>query len=157
MRKGIGASLVAGALAAVVEIAIVAEAQTNVAEVVQERKNIGRTNGRALAAVQPILRNEQPWNQQTAIQAAALLRDNGARLPAVFPQGSGQQPGIETRALPAIWERRADFEAMARRLQQAGEELLAAAQADNEQAFRAGFPAVGPICNECHRMFRAPL
>ena len=151
------ACMAAGVFVAAAVASIVARAQPDVASLVQERREIGRENGRALAALQPVLRNERPWNQSDAIQAATVWRDNGARLLGVFPSGSGRQPGVETRALPAVWERRADFEAMAVRLQRAGEELLAAAQANNEQSFRAGFPAVGQICGDCHRVFRAPL
>jgi cytochrome c556 len=156
MRKRVRVAVVVGALAAAVGGAIIAEAQTGAAQAVQARKDLMRMNGRAIASMLPIMRNEQPWNQQTAIQAATSLRDDGTQIPTLFPPGSGPQAGIETGALPAIWERRTEFEALAGQLRQVGETLLAAAQANDEQAFRAGFPAAGRACGGCHTAFRAP-
>src|SRR5262249_37654256 len=100
MRKSVRVAVVVGALAAVVGGAIIAEAQTNAAAAIAARKDLMRGQGRAVASLQPILRNEQPWNQQTVVAAMTSLQQSSAQIPSVFPEGSGQQAGVETRALP---------------------------------------------------------
>lgn len=156
MHKRVRLALVAGVLLATAGAAIVAEAQTNVAQVVQARKDLMRANGRALASIQPMMRNEQPWNAQTAAAAMTAVRDGARTVPSLFPAGSGPQAGIETRALPAIWEQRAAFEAQATAIANAADQLLTLAQANNEAGFRAGLSAVGQVCGSCHTAFRAP-
>jgi cytochrome c556 len=145
-----------GALAATVGGAIIAEAQTNVAQVVAARKDLMRGQGRAVASLQPILRNEQPWNQQAVVAAMTSLQQSSATIPSVFPEGSGAQAGVETRALPLIWQQRQAFEAQASALNTVAGQLLQLAQANQEAAFRAAFPGVGQICGSCHTTFRAP-
>jgi cytochrome c556 len=156
MRKRVRVAVVVGALAAVVGGAIIAEAQTPVAQAVTARKELMRSQGRAVASLQPILRNEQPWNQQVAVAAMTTLQQTSAQIAAVFPPGSGPQAGIETRALPAIWTNRPAFEAQATALNSAATAGLQAAQANNEAAFRAAVPAIGQVCGSCHTTYRAP-
>jgi cytochrome c556 len=155
MRKSVGVAVVV-ALAAVACGAIIAEAQTGAAQAVTARKDLMRSQGRAVASLQPMLRNEQPWNQQTAVAAMTTLQQTSQQIPSVFPEGSGAGPGIETRALPAIWQNRQAFEATAASLNTAATQLLQLAQANQEAAFRAAFPAVGQACGACHTTFRAP-
>ncbi len=156
MRKSVRVAIVAGALVAAGGISIIAEAQTNVAQVVQARKDLMRAQGRAVASMQPILRNEQPWNQQTAVAAMTALQQTSQQIPTVFPAGSGAQAGVETRALPVIWTNRQAFEAQATALNTAATQLLQLAQANQEAAFRAAFSSVGQVCGSCHTTFRAP-
>lgn len=156
MHKKIRLAVVAGVMAAAAGAAIVAEAQTNVAQTVQARKDVMRGNGRALASIQPMLRNEQPWNAQTAAAAMTSVRDGMRSLPSLFPAGSGAQAGIETRALPAIWDQRAAFEAQVASIVTAADQLVTLAQAGNEAGFRAGMGAVTQVCGSCHTTFRAP-
>jgi cytochrome c556 len=84
------------------------------------------------------------------------LRDAGPAIPGLFPQGTGPGPGVQTRALAAIWERRTDFDNSARNLGTVGGELLALAQANNEAGFRAAWGRAGQACGACHTPFRAP-
>ena len=156
MRKSVRVAVVVGALVAAAGGAIIAEAQTGAAQAVAARKDVMRAQGRAVASLQPILRNEQPWNQQAAVAAMTTLQQTSAQIPALFPEGSGPQAGIETRALPAIWQNRQAFEAAASGLNTAATQLLQLAQANQEAAFRAAFPTIGQACGTCHTPFRAP-
>jgi len=155
MRKSVRVAVVVGALAAAVGGAIIAEAQTGARK---RRRAQGRDalagprRGRAAAdpaqraAVEPADRGHGDDHP-----AADLSAD-----PALFPEGSGAGPGIETRALPAIWQNRQAFEAAAAGLNTAAGQLLQLAQANQEAAFRAAFPSIGQACGTCHTPFRAP-
>lgn len=152
MRKRYVFGLIGVAAAAFAGVAI---AQS---QLIDARKQAMQGLGRAMAAVVPMMRaeNQQPWNQQAAVQSMTALRDTGPNIPGLFPQGSGPAAGVTTRALPAIWERRADFETAARNLGTVGGELLALAQANNEAGFRAAWGRAGQACGACHTPFRAP-
>jgi cytochrome c556 len=73
----------------------------------------------------------------------------------MFPRGSGTESGTKTAALPAIWEKAAEFAAAAKAQSDAAGTLLAAARANDEAAFKSGFGAMGRSCGGCHEGFRA--
>lgn len=159
MTKNVRVALVAGALVVTAAAAIVAEAQGNVAQIVQQRQQLMDENGRALfREVNPMMRaaNQEPWNQQTAVRVMTLVRVNAPRIPALFPEGSGPQAGIETRALPAIWQRKPAFDEGSRVLGERASAMLALAQANDEAGFRREWSSfIGEACLACHRQFGA--
>lgn len=72
-----------------------------------------------------------------------------------FPAGSGAESGVETDALPNIWKDRARFDALAEQLT-AETRMLAATVARNDlAAVKAQVKAVGSVCSDCHRSYRA--
>jgi cytochrome c556 len=76
-----------------------------------------------------------------------------ARLPALFPAGSGTG---DTKALPALWERFGEFEANDAKLVDKLKTMKVAAAAGDTEAFGASYKALGPeYCGSCHRPFRA--
>jgi cytochrome c556 len=72
-----------------------------------------------------------------------------------FPKGSGPEAG-ETRALPEIWTKPADFVAAQKMFSDRAPALLAAAKAKDIDAVRSAFRDVGASCKNCHDPFRAP-
>lgn len=160
MSKNIRVALAAGALMVTAAVAIVAEAQGNFAQVIRERQDLMKENERALLRViAPMMRseNQQPWNQETAVQAATIVRDGARRIPGLFPAGSGPETGIEMYALPAIWQRKPEFDAAAQLLGERASALLALAQANDQAGFRQAWPAFfRETCVACHRPFGAP-
>jgi cytochrome c556 len=109
--------------------------------------------GAAMRTLTPIVRGEQPWNQQAAVQAATTLNNTAKVIPSVFPQGSGPEVG-KTDALPVIWQNFPDFQAKAKALETESAKLLQLAQAGDQAGFKAQFPAVGRSCGGCHETYR---
>jgi cytochrome c556 len=68
----------------------------------------------------------------------------------LFPSGSDRG---QTDALPAIWEKSADFEKAVEALELAASKLGATKSADTE-AVKAAFGQVGKACKGCHDSFR---
>ncbi len=89
--------------------------------------------------------------KQFANPAAAMARWM-KQFPSTFPAGSDQAP---TKALPAVWSNRPEFEQRAADLVQAAEKLSAVAKTGDQQAFAAQVKVVGDACNACHKQFRA--
>ena len=73
--------------------------------------------------------------------------------PALFPPGSDRG---DTRALPAIWSNRADFDRLHAEIAARLQALRAAAEAGDAAAFAGAYQQVGASCGGCHRPYRAP-
>jgi cytochrome c556 len=110
-----------------------------------------KANGAAAKTLTQMVRGEQPWNQQAAHQAAMTLNNNSKQIPSLFPQGSGQETGVKTAALPTIWQNKADFDAKAKAMEAETAKLVAA---NDEAAVKAQFPNVGKTCGGCHENYR---
>jgi cytochrome c556 len=143
------------AAAAVLFVAHAASAQP-ASQIVQERRDGLRRVGEAMEAIQA---NVQSRGDPRAMlprieQMQAFFSDNfSARFPAGTQQGA---PGIESRALPAIWTDFAAFQRAEQGTIQALGGLRSAAASGDAAAFQAAFQATGPTCGACHRPFRAP-
>lgn len=73
-----------------------------------------------------------------------------------FPTGTQQgAPGIDTRALPAIWTDRPGFERALAALPARLVALREAAASGNVANFQAATQAAGAACGDCHRPYRA--
>lgn len=148
IRLGMAAAILAlaGGFAA-------AQAQTNAEKTIAARQEVMKANGGAMRALTPIVRGEAPWNQQAAVQAATTLAGAGAKIPSVFPEGTGPNAG-KTDALPAIWQNWSDFQAKAKALETEATKLLQLAQSGDESGFKSQFPNVGRACGGCHESYR---
>ena len=98
-----------------------------------------------------VLRTAMRATGAEAEQAATTLLQNYLDLPALFPEGSNVG---KSKALPQIWERFADFEAIAKSGQDAATAMLAAAKAGDADAYGAAARTLGGTCGQCHQQFR---
>lgn len=78
-------------------------------------------------------------------------------IPSLFPKGTGiGDPGMtDTRALPDIWKKPAEFKAAADALVAALKSADAAFGGEREK-FEATGAAIGNACGGCHKPFRGP-
>lgn len=76
-----------------------------------------------------------------------------AQFPSQFPPGS--ETGHNTRALPAVWSDRADFEKAANNAVEALTKLAELAKAGDTDAVAAQVKTIGDACAACHRTYRA--
>jgi cytochrome c556 len=85
----------------------------------------------------------------TAQAALQRIEQNARQVPDLFPAGSQQG---KTAALPVIWERKADFDARATKLQQ---DARAAQTGITDQAsLQSVVQRVGQNCGGCHETYR---
>ena len=91
----------------------------------------------------------------TDVKAASRAADGldlfGHSLAGLFPEGSG---GADSRALPAIWENKADFVARSNAFGDAAARLKALATAGDAAGFAAQAKLVEQGCNSCHGRYR---
>ncbi|WP_207540841.1 cytochrome c [Sabulicella rubraurantiaca] len=126
------------------------------AQIVQERREGLRRAGAAMEAIQQNVQGRgdpQAIVPRVAEVQEFFSKDFSSRFHAGTQQGA---PGLETRALPAIWS---DFASFQRAEQVAIAALAAlrdAAASGDRAATATAFQAAGQACGNCHRPFRAP-
>jgi cytochrome c556 len=76
----------------------------------------------------------------------------GHSIAGLFPEGSA---GPNSRALPAIWANKADFDARANAFGDSAARLKQLADAGDTAGFAAQAPIVARGCNGCHSLYRA--
>lgn len=120
---------------------------------ITQRQDAMKAVGAALGQVPPVMRNERPWDGPAMATAAGTIVTQLTTAKALYPAGSTH---ANSRALPAIWERKAEFDGLFDRAVDAARNLQQLAAAGNEAGFRAAFPALGQSCGACHTPFRRP-
>ncbi|MDJ0920746.1 MAG: cytochrome c [Henriciella sp.] len=91
----------------------------------------------------------------TAVQtAAAALPEVSAGMADWFPVGTGPDSGVETEALPVIWDESEDFATKVSDYETAIAALNVAAEAGDVEAISSAVQAVGGTCGACHDKFR---
>jgi cytochrome c556 len=109
--------------------------------------------GDANKALEKVLKADQP-NLAEAAEPVATLKAEAARLPGLFPAGSGPESGQPTEALPAIWTNPTQFSAELRGFTTAVAALDAARATGDVAATRAAADTLGKTCKSCHSKFR---
>ncbi|MBB3017161.1 cytochrome c556 [Microvirga lupini] len=116
---------------------------------ITQRQNLMKNNQEQMRALTGMARGQAPFNAATAQAAFQRLEQNASQIPPLFPAGSTQG---KTAALPTIWERKADFDAHAAKLQQ---DARAAQSAVTDQtSLQAAIQRVGQNCGGCHETYR---
>ncbi len=108
--------------------------------------------GKSTQVLGKMVKGEQAYEAETAVEALTTIIDDIGEFTALFPEGS--ETGHETRALPAIWEKKSEFEQHAQDLQDAAMKAREVAPAGKE-AFAPAFQEMGKVCGACHEDFRA--
>lgn len=120
-------------------------------DVVQQRKDLMKSNGAAMRAVGDIVKAGGTLDAATVAAKAAIVRENATRIVALFPAGSASE-----RALPAIWEKPDEFKDWAMKLETAAAALEQAARDNKLGDGKALVGAVGGACGGCHKTFQKP-
>ena len=116
---------------------------------ITQRQNLMKNNQEQVRTLTGMARGQAPFNAATAQVALQRIEQNAQQVPALFPAGSQQG---KTAALPVIWERKADFDARASKLQQ---DAKAAQTGITDQAsLQAAVQRVGQNCGGCHETYR---
>lgn len=137
------------AMAAVVLGATTISAQTPAP--IEARKALMKTVGQQTGAGAAMVKGEAAYDQAKAQAIFATYVDAAEKFPTMFPDNS--KTGGDTAALPAIWEKMAEFKAIATKL---GTDAKAAQGAVKDlDTFKASFGEVTKNCGACHQTFRA--
>ena len=127
--------------------------------VISDFASIGNTNCRALPS-RPrtvyfevsslVMKGEEPFDLAKAKAIFATYQKASHDAAPLFPDNS--KTGHDTAALPAVWEKKADFDAKLKKLGEDAKE--AEAKVTDEATFKATFPNVQKNCGGCHETYR---
>jgi cytochrome c556 len=117
--------------------------------IVKERMDLMAVLGTAMKAVSP--RARQKRDVQSIKAAAKAIKEQAARITAVFPPGSGGHP---SDAKSNVWTNWTDFEARARAFETESAKLADMDPSD-VKAFNAQTLRVSDACDSCHELYRA--
>ncbi|MEJ1963164.1 MAG: cytochrome c [Gammaproteobacteria bacterium] len=122
--------------------------------VIETRQASLKKMGAAMKAIVEQLKTSSP---DTARMTAAMqvISAGAPEISRWFPAGTGPESGVETDALPHIWEDRAKFDSLATGLVAESKNLAAAISGSDPGALRAQVKVVADVCSSCHRSFRA--
>jgi cytochrome c556 len=128
------------------------------ANMVKYRKNLMGANGAHLGMIAATVKGEISLSDAIALNAQALALDAevlSANLKQLFPEGSDEAAGLETRALPAIWQNWQGFEAAAMRFKEETAKFAEVAKGGDMAAIAQQVGALGKNgCGACHGDFR---
>jgi len=89
------------------------------------------------------------------VQMAAREIGNAAKaMPGWFPNGTGPQPGVKTRAKPEIWTKAGEFKAAQNVFVAQAAVFMKAAASGDMEAMRAEHRKLASTCTNCHNNFR---
>ncbi|HRO50895.1 MAG TPA: cytochrome c [Hyphomicrobium sp.] len=137
-------------LAAIV-LGATAVAAQNLAPI-KERKAHFDDIGDAVKPVAAMFKGEQAFELATVQSALTLIREKTAVLPDLFPEDSKE--GEDTRALPAIWNDKTDFNNRFKKLADAAE--AAEPAMTDEASFKTAWKDLVGNCSGCHKNYRKP-
>ncbi len=143
--------VVALTVTVIVGWATTSSSQMSPDDVVAYRQRIMKLNGAAWADVQA---KAKAGNIEGIAVDAEMMAINAERVPGLFPKGSMTD---KSKAKPEVWEKWAEFEQAAKKLQAESERLRDAAKAKNEQLTQDIVKDFGRnACGQCHQPFRVP-
>lgn len=120
--------------------------------VIKERKDHFEEIGDAVKPVGGMFKGSEPFELATVQSAIKLIREKTEVLPDLFPEDSKE--GEDTRALPAIWDDKDDFNNRFKKLAAAAEAAEPAIA--DEGSFRTVWKDLVGNCSGCHKNYRKP-
>ncbi len=120
-------------------------------DAIKARQTIYKAMGGATKAPSDMLKGAAPFDLAVVSASLDTYIDASKKLATLFPDDS--KTGGDTQALPSIWEKKSDFDALMTKF---GVDAMAAkASIKDEATFKTEFPKVVANCGACHRTFRA--
>jgi cytochrome c556 len=117
---------------------------------VKYREAVMTAQGGHMSALAGLVNGDVDHKTHVLPHAEAVV-NTAKMVSALFPAGSDKG---ETNALPAIWEKPAEFQKAVKALETAAPKLGAAAKSGDAAALKAAFGEVGKACKGCHDNFR---
>jgi cytochrome c556 len=136
--------VLAAAVAALGVTAVIAQSDP-----IAARKALMKDNGAQFRLITEMAQEKQPFNLAAAKKAFTTIADSTDKAKALFPANS--QTG-DTAALPAIWEKKADFDAKFDQLRTAAK--AADAKVKDLATLKAEQAEFGKNCGGCHQPYR---
>ena len=115
-----------------------------------QRKEILKSWGGAMKDPGAMAKGEAAFDLAKVQASLKTIAEGAPKLAGLFPDDS--KTGGETKALPVIWEKKAEFLAIFPKIE--ADAKAAAVAIKDEASFKAEWPKIGANCGTCHKTFR---
>jgi cytochrome c556 len=119
------------------------------ADIIEKRQALMKSNSADAKAIKAAVESKDYATIETK---AKDIMANAEKIPSLFPKGSTTG---KTKAKPEIWEKPDEFAKNPKNLSKAASELADAAKAKDDGAIAVKVKALGEVCGNCHKTFRA--
>jgi cytochrome c556 len=119
------------------------------ADVIEKRQALMKSNSADAKAIKAAVESKDYATIETK---AKDIMANAEKIPGLFPKGSTTG---KTKAKAEIWEKPDEFAKNPKNLSKAASELADAAKAKDDAAIAVKVKALGEVCGNCHKTFRA--
>lgn len=123
------------------------------AQIISARQTNFKQMGRAFKAINDQLKQSVP-DIATIRANAQILAQSSGQIQSGFPRSTGPEAGVQTAALPLIWQRGRDFQSHANQLVTATRNLQRVAPGNDIYAIKAAVAGVGGACKGCHDTYK---
>jgi cytochrome c556 len=149
MNRKLAAATLVASVAAVFSLDAVAQAKPEV--VVKQRQAAMTLQGKYFGPLAGMAQGKVPYNASVVQRNAGYL-EVLSKMP--WDGFDPSTKGEKSAALPAIWEKPAEFKQAAERLESETAKLASVSKSGDEAAVKAQIGAVGKACGGCHDNFR---
>jgi cytochrome c556 len=118
---------------------------------IAQRRELMKSNASQTKNISQMVKGEAPFDAAKAAAAFTTWGENAQKLPGLF--ASPPPAGADTRALPKIWQSKADFDAKHDAFAKAA--ATGKGKTKSLDELKAAFPAVTKACGDCHEPYRA--
>lgn len=143
-------SLTASILVPAVLLAMPAVGHMGATGVVKERMDAMLDIGKSMKAISRTIKSPD-YNPETVAKSAGRISRHADRLVDMFPVGVTHE---KSEARPAIWERKAEFDALFVELREKARKLSDADRAGDPKDAAMALRDLGKTCSACHKTFR---
>jgi len=143
--------IIAGTIAAAMTVLAFGAVSIAQQDPLATRKALMKRNNDNAALLVKMMRGQVPFDAAKVDEALAQWADTGQKFPSLFPDNT--KTG-DTRATPAVWEKRAEFNALAARFAKNSNDSRG--KAKNADDVKAIINRIGQDCGDCHETFRKP-
>ncbi len=120
--------------------------------IVAERMNLMKSMATEMRALAGMFKAPTTFDRARVVAMSQAVATHAARVPQLFPEGSGHPP---SKASAAIWNAWARFSGLSDDLKTTALKLKAAAAAGAEPAeLKPDFDAMANDCQACHETYR---
>src|ERR1700704_2040403 len=149
MKRKLLAAIVVASFGAAWVVDAMAQAKPEV--LVKQRQAAMTLQGKYFGPLAGMAQGKLPYNASVVQRNAGFLQDL-SQMP--WDGFDPSTKGEKSAALPAIWEKPAEFKQAAERLENESAKLAAVSKSGDEAAVKAQIGAVGKACGGCHENFR---
>jgi cytochrome c556 len=149
MKRKLAAATLIASVAAVFTLDAMAQAKPEV--LVKQRQAAMTLQGKYFGPLAGMAQGKVPYNASVVQRNAGFLQDL-SQMP--WDGFDPSTKGEKSAALPAIWEKPAEFKQAAERLESETAKLASVSKSGDEAAVKAQIGAVGKACGGCHDNFR---